>query len=109
MTDEQVEYGLAMFGGIENALSRIADKIEAQEDEVQRLSDRLEIEKSISETQQAEIRRLRDALEIEKCISVDTIAKLDSNIERLNRIIDGYEGRLHEPEIIRSGREDSYE
>jgi len=91
MTDEQVEYGLAMLGGIENALSRIADKIVTQEDEITRLTDRLETEKCISETQQAEIGRLRDALEIEKCISVDTIAKLDSRISELEAQLDaGY-------------------
>jgi len=106
MTNEQAEYGLAKLDGIEAALERIADKIVPQKDGIERLSHRLEVERSISETQQDEIERLKDALEIEKCISADLIAKLDGDIEQLNVIIDGYERRSHEPEIIRSGREE---
>jgi len=81
MTNEQVEYGLAMLGGIENALSRIADKIVTQEGAIERLEGRLEVEKGISETQQDEIERLRDAREIEQCISADRIAKLEAQLD----------------------------
>jgi len=103
MTDEQVEYGLAMLGGIENALSRIADKIVTQEDAIERLEGRLEVEKGISETQQDEIERLRDALEIEKCISVDTIAKLDSRISELEADLDSAEEYICELKAEQEG------